>query len=276
MKGTSWQDHIALGRKILVDGGATFCVDLGQGESVLMIHGWGASSFSFRKNYRELSKSFRAVAVDLPGFGLSEKLRGPLTLISVVEHLYRFIEALGAETVSLVGHSMGGAVAVAFASIYPDKVRRLMLINPSLQVRGHGGRPFFTELVRSRAIAKLLTPFLLNKGFVRRALVSAVWNKEIVDDEMVTGYYMSVKNSGTTLIEATGITDDFHVSLLYMVRAPILFLLGEKDAWVPPDVNIELAKKVGAEVVVAQETGHIVQEERPELFNEALVKFLSR
>ncbi|MEM4238636.1 MAG: alpha/beta hydrolase, partial [Nitrososphaerota archaeon] len=73
-----------------------------------------------------------------------------------------------------------------------------------------------------------------------------------------------------------GITDDFHVSLLYMVRAPILFLLGEKDAWVPPDVNIELAKKVGAEVVVAQETGHIVQEERPELFNEALVKFLSR
>ncbi|MCS7145720.1 MAG: alpha/beta fold hydrolase [Nitrososphaerota archaeon] len=276
MSGDAWRGHLALGKSVYVGGRAVFCVDLGEGESVLLIHGWASSSFSWLRNYRELSRSFRVVAVDLPGFGLSEPLPGGLRLEPLVEHLRGFLEALGVGRVSLVGHSMGGAVAASFASRYADIVERVALINPALSAAGRGPREGFTKLARKRMVARILAPFLLRRGFVRKALLSSVWRKEAIDDEIVTGFYFSIKNSGTTLIEASRILESFHPKFLEELRAPALFILGERDEWVPVKMNIELAEKIGAEVFVVPDAGHIPQLENPKLVNEKLRDFLSR
>jgi len=76
---------------------------------VLLIHGWAASSFTWRKVYGPLSDRFHVVAVDLPGFGNSQPLPAGLSLDRVGTHLMALMDALALERFAVVGHSMGGA-----------------------------------------------------------------------------------------------------------------------------------------------------------------------
>lgn len=269
----AWRLHVSLGRRLDVEGCATFFIDVGEGKPLLLIHGWGSSSFSWFRNYRELSRDFRVIAVDLPGFGLSEPLRGGLSLGAVVEHLHRFLTVLGLEPVSLVGHSMGGVVAAAMASWHPESVEKMMLISPAFPVGGRGERRGFSGLVRRKMLARLLAPFLLRESFVKRALLSSVWRRQAIDDEVVAGFYMSIKNSGRALLEASNIIEGFNPVLLEKVKAPVLFLHGERDRWVPLQSSVEAAQRMGAEVIIIPDAGHIPQLERPETVNEAIMKF---
>ncbi|MDW8041756.1 MAG: alpha/beta hydrolase [Nitrososphaerota archaeon] len=270
-----WREHVAHGKHVDVNGIRTFCVDIGRGSPVLLIHGWGSSSFTWRKNYSSLAEGFRVIAVDLPGFGLSERLREGCRLPWVTEHLLKLAEVLGLGSLSVVGLSMGGVIASHLAATHPERVRELVLVNPSLRLRQIGRRPPSGRLIRSGPVAALLAAVLVNRYFVRRALRNAVWFKEVVDEEMVTGYYMSVKESGRTLLEAFDIIAGFDLKTLETLKVPTLFILGERDRLVPAEANAELAGRMGSAVRTIPDAGHLVHEERPEMFNSVLKEYLS-
>jgi pyruvate dehydrogenase E2 component (dihydrolipoamide acetyltransferase) len=102
--------------------------DHGQGDPLVLLHGVAASRLIWRRVISPLAERRRVIAVDMPGFGASEPA-GPGFALDVVAD--RIVEGLGLERFDLVGHSLGGAVAVAVAARHPEAVRRLVLVSPA-------------------------------------------------------------------------------------------------------------------------------------------------
>ena len=103
----------------------------GRGEPVVLLHGFGASSDSWNRFAKPLIKRYRVIAPDQPGWGASTRLEtASYGYPAQVKRLHQFLSALGLKRVHLVGHSMGGFIASAYAARYPDEVITLGLIAP--------------------------------------------------------------------------------------------------------------------------------------------------
>jgi pimeloyl-ACP methyl ester carboxylesterase len=112
-----------------VDGLALNYVVSGRGPAGVQVHGLGGFAESWRHNLEALAAARATVyAVDLPGFGLSAKPRGSYSLGYFARALHAFLDGVGVAQASLVGHSLGGAVAVAFALMHPARAERLALL----------------------------------------------------------------------------------------------------------------------------------------------------
>ena len=122
-----------------VDGLALHYVREGRGPAIVLIHGLGGFAESWRKTIDVLARSADVLAVDLPGFGLSAKPPARYDLDFCTRVLDGFLDASGVGQVSLVGHSLGGAVAVTYALTHPTRVDRLALV--SAVVPGFDYRP---------------------------------------------------------------------------------------------------------------------------------------
>ncbi|MEN2975498.1 MAG: alpha/beta hydrolase [Candidatus Caldarchaeales archaeon] len=265
-----WQAHINLGSILDVNGVKTFHLSLGDNHPLLLIHGWGSSSYSWRRNYPDLSKTFKIVALDLPGFGNSAPLPSGINLDSVSSHIFNLLDQLDLRQTYLVGHSMGGVISAYLAGKRPERISKLVLESPSFL----GRRPFFTDLVKNKVIAKILIRFLISKSFVRRGLRSSYGNPDLITEETIEGYYQSVVKSGYTLLEASDILKEFDIGILERITCPILFVLGEKDKWIPIEETMRIADRMNAQIAVIPGAGHIPHEERPQEFNRIIVEFL--
>jgi pimeloyl-ACP methyl ester carboxylesterase len=122
-----------------VDGLALHYVREGRGPTIVLIHGLGGFAESWRATIDVLAKSAEVLAVDLPGFGLSAKPAARYDLDFFARVLHGFLDASRVGQVSLVGHSLGGAVAVTYALTHPARVDRLALV--SAVVPGFDYRP---------------------------------------------------------------------------------------------------------------------------------------
>lgn len=112
-----------------VDGLAVHYVREGRGPAIVLLHGLGGFAESWRSTIDVLARSADVLAPDLPGYGLSAKPRTRYDLEFFTRALHAFLDAMGVGPVSLVGHSLGGAVAVAFALTRPGRVDRLALVS---------------------------------------------------------------------------------------------------------------------------------------------------
>src|SRR5438309_2015893 len=111
-----------------VDGLSLHYVVEGRGPAVILVHGLGGFAESWRHNIPALVGRATVYAVDLPGFGRSAKPRGRYGLDYFARALHGFMETLGIEQASLVGHSLGGAACLTYALTHPTRVDRLALI----------------------------------------------------------------------------------------------------------------------------------------------------
>jgi abhydrolase domain-containing protein 6 len=144
----------------------------GHGEPVVLLHGFGASADSWNRFAKPLTRRYRVIAPDQPGWGASTRLESAsYGYPAQVERLHQFLSALGLKRVHLVGHSMGGFIASAYAARYPDEVITLGLIAPHGMVE-----PEPSDLFRDVAkgdnwlVASSYQEFdrLLNNVFARR------------------------------------------------------------------------------------------------------------
>ena len=134
-----------------VNGTRIYYVQAGRGEPVVLIHGLNASTFSFRYIIPELAQHYRVVALDLQGFGYSARPAGAdYSLTAQAELVRRAMERLGIERATVVGHSMGGAVAMRLAVRSPERVVRLVLVNSATD----------RQLRRGLRLGRLVRPFL--------------------------------------------------------------------------------------------------------------------
>lgn len=104
--------------------------DGGRGETVLLLHGFGADKDNWNRMARHLTHQYRVLAIDLPGFGMSSRPEtASYTIPDQAARLDRIAAAIGLDSFHLAGNSMGGAIAGRYAAEFPDKVRTLALLN---------------------------------------------------------------------------------------------------------------------------------------------------
>ena len=133
--------------------------DVGTGEVLLLIHGMGGSSHSWRAVMPLLATKYRVIAPDLLGFGDSDKPRGDYSLGAFAVWLRDFLDALGIDKVTVVGHSLGGGIAMQFAHQHRDYCRRLVLVSSGGLGSDVGGVLRFLSLPG----AELVLPMLASK-----------------------------------------------------------------------------------------------------------------
>lgn len=118
--------------QIEVDGATVAYLRGGRGQPVLLIHGFGADKDNFTRLARHLTRYFDVIAIDLPGFGDSTRLPdAPYDIEAQCSRLATIIDALGLKRFHLGGNSMGGALAMAYATRQPQRIRTLWLLNPA-------------------------------------------------------------------------------------------------------------------------------------------------
>ncbi len=106
------------------------CLEGGEGENVLLVHGFGVNKDSWNRLAKQLTLSYHVAVVDLPGFGESSKREdASYTIAAQVERLDRIADALSLQTFHLAGNSMGGSISGEYAARFPDKVLSLGLFN---------------------------------------------------------------------------------------------------------------------------------------------------
>lgn len=248
---------------IEINGVSTHFVRQGAGDALLLIHGFGSSTYTWHNVVDSLSKDFDVVVIDLPGFGLSQALNTTPTVEAYVDFLNDFLQTLGLDVAVLMGNSFGGEISWRFALKYPQRVRALVLVDAA-------GYPH-----ESPAIFKLLRVPLLGemiaginaKWIVRKNLQQVFVNKNLVTDTVVDNYYYRLLKKGnreTGLARARMPVDSLYKKLP-QIQQPALILWGENDKWIP----VEYAHRFAAELPQTQlailpNCGHVPQEEKPE------------
>lgn len=260
----------------------------GQGEpTLLLLHGFGASVFSWREVMEPLSEIGTVIAFDRPAFGLTERpLPGqwvgesPYSAEYQVELTVGLLDALGVERAILVGNSAGGAISMLTTLTYPERVQALVLVDPA--VYAHGGwmglLHFFANAPQMQRIGPLVARRIRSWGmdFGR----SAWHDPSKITAEVWEGYLkpLQVENWDRALWEMIRASRSHNLAeRLAEIQMPCLVITGDDDRIVPTDQSIRLADELpDAELVVIPDCGHTPHEECPESFLQAATDFLSQ
>jgi pimeloyl-ACP methyl ester carboxylesterase len=264
------------GKHAKVLGADVHYVEAGEGPALLLIHGLGASTFSYRKNIAALGRRFRTVALDLPGFGFSTRSVPGLSLTAQARYVAAFLDALGIENASLAGHSMGGTVVQRFALNCPERVERLVLIDSTTDAQMRSAawlsRP-------AKALLPAFVSFVLHFKPVRlRWLGAAVYDRSYLTPEVLSGYAAPGRVRGNVAAFQRLLIDRTRDAPIdaSRIRAPTLILWGEADRIVRPAVGQRLHEEIpGSQLIIVPKAGHWVPEEQPEAVNHSLIEFLT-
>jgi pimeloyl-ACP methyl ester carboxylesterase len=247
-------------------------VEAGSGPVVVLLHGLGGSSTNWAFNTDALAQKFRVVVPDQIGFGQSDKPLINYRVGTYVDFLDKFLAELKIERASLVGNSMGGWVAAAYAVKYPSKVERLVLVdsagfappkefdlaalsglNPSTreEMKRLAGMVFYNPLFKSDAAVDVLLAQRMSAG---------------------DGYTIQ------RLVESIYRSDDMLDGKLGAIKQPVLLVWGREDGLTPLAREGEKFKRElpAAQMLVFEQCGHVPQVEKAVEFNAAVLKFLSQ
>ena len=262
----------------------------GQGpETLLFIHGLSSNLQVWTRNLPVLSARYRCIAVDLPGYGQSPALPGQVSLQRFSALLIELLYQLGATEATLLGHSMGGQVALTAALRYPRTVRRLVLAAPAGFERFRPGekrlirRSFLPATVAGARATQLRKN--LRYSFYRYTEAAAFMVADrlamLEEPERLRAYAQTVSRSVDAML------DEPVFDRLCLVQQPVLVLFGEQDPLIPNRLFRPLSKpRRIAQAGVAQlpqgslqmlpACGHFVPFEQAEAFNQAVAFFLAR
>jgi pimeloyl-ACP methyl ester carboxylesterase len=262
-------------RTVTVDGTRLLYIEAGHGPPVMLLHGLGASVYSWRKTIEPLAiAGYHVVAFDNRGFGASGKPSAGYGNAALAALVVAVMDSLHFSDAVVVGHSMGGAIAGEVALRYPDRVRGLVLIDAA----GYGIRaPLVLRLARLPFIGAIATA-LRGRHAVERLLRFTYAKPSRVTPADVDQYYAPVAapDFGPAF---RAVLREFNFAALRgrlgAVRAPTLVMWGADDRMIPAALGRAMATDLqrGAFVLVP-DAGHDLQEEAPDEVNRTLIAFL--
>jgi 4,5:9,10-diseco-3-hydroxy-5,9,17-trioxoandrosta-1(10),2-diene-4-oate hydrolase len=273
--------QVADERHITVKGVNIRYVVRGAGSPVLLIHGFGVFLELWWFNIEPLSKRYLVYAMDLPGHGLSDKPPIDYTLFFATEFAADFMQALGIEHASLIGHSMGGLLALSVAINFPEKVDKLILVDSAGLSKD---APLLYRLCTVPVIGDIIVKPTI-KASLRHGMKRSFYNPELVTEEMVEKDYELMRMPGTKQALLSIIRNNASLSgphpdvvmtdKLHMVKSPTLLIHGAQDQVIPVE-HVQNAYSLisDAKLEVLDECGHCPQIEKAAEFNEIIMQFL--
>jgi pimeloyl-ACP methyl ester carboxylesterase len=244
----------------------------GKGPPVLLIHGFGASTFTWRFVAPELAKSHRVIAVDLKGFGLSDKpFDGRYSVYDQAELLAQLIEDKDLRDLTLVGHSFGGGVALLLAleanQRLDGRITRLVLLD---SIAFPQNIPVFFRLLDVPLVSQIGVRMVPPSVQARVALQIAYFDDSKIDPEEIELYAAPLKTAAgkhAIIYSARQIVpeDIAELSERYKtIELPTLILWCDHDRIVPLEVGIKLRRTLpNSTLRLVEECGHMPQEEQP-------------
>lgn len=208
--------------------------DEGEGQTIVLVHGTGASLQTFDQWTDTLKKNYRVVRMDIPAFGLTgPNAEDNYSIESYVKFIEDFTQKLGLKDFILGGNSLGGEIAWKYAYYHPENVKGLLLLNPAGSPVQKYDMPFFSafNLARIPVISKLISD-IDTKFTVEKTLKQAYEKDELVTPEKIEMYYeMSMRdgNRGAFVSRVQQVLKD-PILQPEKVETPTLILWGEKDA----------------------------------------------
>ncbi len=255
------------------------------GEPLLLVHGITATLSYWKQNVAALSERHRVIAVDLPGYGRSDKPDAPYTMPYFVGALRELCTRLGAARPTIVGNSMGGLIAMRYALAHPDEVSRLVLVAPAgitdyprrlmwlalkvverAQPIGRDGLPRVP-----RAPAQLVR-LLFRAVFPYDPEIAERYARRYVESVSGADYARHVRTFSRS---AQSVLHHHVGEHARAIRAPTLILWGARDPLLPASTAKKLRRLIpDSRVLVYARSGHCPMVDQPERFDRDLLAFL--
>ncbi|MCF8277765.1 MAG: alpha/beta hydrolase [Flavobacteriales bacterium] len=249
------------------------------GETVVLLHGTASSLHTWEGWTNELSKYYRVVSFDMPGFGIT----GPEPNDNYTRERYqKFIEdvllKLNVDTCYMAGNSFGGYMAWSFAVNHPDKVKKLAVLNSSGYPRGDQPTPVSFKLQKMDWMKPVLL-HLTPQSLVRKSVKVVYFDDWKITEELVERYHELLLREGNRagLMGKTRQINYDHSEEVKQIKCPTLIMWGDSDGL----VNVEAAAKFHAdipnsELLIYENMGHVPMEEIPERSVADFISFLRK
>jgi pimeloyl-ACP methyl ester carboxylesterase len=268
-------------RRIETDAGGYAALEAGTGPPVLMLHGLGGNKASFLPTVAALAPTFRTIAVDLLGFGDSDKplgaSYGPDFQARGIEHL---LDALDLDRVHVIGHSMGGRVALELGFHRPHRTNGLVMMTPAMAwLRGRRWAPYL-RFIRPELGLLQIAPRPLVEAFMKWAVpgTGTPWRDTAIDE--FVRVYTTARGRAALYAAARHVyLDEPHGpdgfwTKLETLAPESLFIWGRNDGLIPVSYMKHVERALPAARHVELDCGHLPQFERPRETHAAIARFL--
>jgi len=256
-------------------------LNAGNGLPVVLVHGYMGMAYDWRYNIKELGQHFSVYALDLPGFGYSEKpLTFDYTSNGYAEFIISFLDTYRIKRAVLVGNSMGGQIVLMACLKYPERVAGLVLIDS-------GGYPQSVQFVPFK-ILKVpvigeISMALVSRTVIRTMLRRGIYFKSsFVTDEVIDNYYSvycTVNARKMPPVIMRSVMKDEAGIILHLdeINCPTLIIWGAEDRVISPAKAEMFHRDIkDASLLMVPGAGHMPQVEKSRTVNRALIGFMSK
>lgn len=239
-----------------------YYTDTGEGPALVLLHGFTESLEIWNRFSEELSKEFRVICVDLPGHGRTANFAAIHTMEFMAEIVYAVLSFCRIQQCVMLGHSMGGYVSLAFANLYPEMLKALILFHSQADADDDEARRN-----RERAIDVVKKDRF---GFINQFIpdLFAPANRQRLSREIEVLKNQAGSISGKGLVaamEGMKVRNGWR-DLLKTLKIPVLFVAGKQDTRIPLEKVIEQIALPGhAEALLLEDAGHMGYLEAPEI-----------
>jgi pimeloyl-ACP methyl ester carboxylesterase len=249
-------------------------LDVGEGPAVVLIHGFASSLETWELVVPELEKGHRVLALDLKGFGWTDRPPGDYSPAAQAKLVLGLMDERGIDRAAVVAHSWGASVALALALEAPDRVSRMALYDAWVYEEQ---LPSFFVWSRADVIGEILVGLFYDERPDER-MTAAFFNREAVSEELIEAVERSLERPGTkaAALEAIRGQEYEDVQHLYgQIQVPVLLLWGREDVVTPLAYGETLSRQLpGARLVVYPRCGHFPMLEAASESTADLVAFL--
>lgn len=272
--------------KTVLDDPKIVYIDQGSGEqTIILVHGLASNAGFWRYNIPELSKKYRVIAVDLPGYGKSQKGNYNYSMSFYADQIKILIEELKLKNVVYAGHSMGGQIGIKLAIKYPELLSKLILASPAGFEEFQQGEGDWLRSVMTMKGVKSTT----EEGIRRNLAMNFYsWNDKcewMVEERVRMRKATDFDEFAYAVVRCVnGMLDEPTFNKLSLIKTPTLVIYGKYDGLIPnpylnpghtSDVFENGAKDISnVKLVELDNAGHMIQIEKADQFNQAVLDFL--
>jgi pimeloyl-ACP methyl ester carboxylesterase len=257
--------------RTMINGIQMAYTDEGDGIPLVFIHGFPLNRSTWSKQVEAFKSNYRVIAPDLRGLGETEATPGPASMSRFAEDLHALLHHLGTGPAILVGHSMGGYVALAFARAFPKALRALVLVGTKAGADSPAGadvRRVLAEKVQAEGtsvVVEAMAPKMLSASHTDAAMAASV------KDFMTTASPEGVVSALLGMAERPDAG-----AWLGKIRVRTLVIVGAEDTVIPPSESEILMMGIpSAQLKIIPKAGHLVAFEEANAFNDALREWLA-